>query len=98
MKELLYILEIPTQIFFNNILTIKLTKNLAVHGRSKHIGTRCYFIIHQVKKNNVKLTYCKTEDKIVNIFTKSLKPKIFSKLKEIVGMMNKFKGSVRIQT
>lgn len=93
MKELLYRLEIPTQIFFNNILTIKLTKNLVADGRSKHIGTRCYFIIHQVKKNNVKLTYCKTEDKIVNKFTK-----IFSKLKEIVGMMNKFKGSVRIQT
>ena len=88
MKELQHQQEAPTEIFIDNKSAITLAKNPISHGRSKHIETRFHFIRHQVKKKIVKLTYCKTEDQIADIFTKPLKTKTFLKLKKKLGLVS----------
>lgn len=60
----------PTQIYIDNMSVIALVKNLVAHGRSKHIDTKYHFIRQQVKEDNIKLVYCRTEDQVTDIFMK----------------------------
>lgn len=69
------------------------TKNPVAHGRSKHIKTIYHFIRHQIKEKNVK----PMQVQIVDVFMKPLKLEIFLKLKEKLGMANKFEGVLRVQ-
>ena len=49
---------------------------LVFHNRSKHINTRYHFIRGCTMKNEVQLKFTKSQDQIMNIFTKPLKLKI----------------------
>ena len=88
MKELKHQQEVQTEIFIDNKSAIPLAKNLVAHGRRKHIEIRYHFIRYHVKEKTVKLTYCKTEDQIADIFTKPLKTETYSKLKKKLGLVS----------
>lgn len=77
----------PIQIFINNKSTTESSKNLIHHGRSKHVDTRYYFI-HEVKKGQVELFHCNSEDQIADIFIKSLQSEVFQKFRENLGIPN----------
>ncbi|OMO99220.1 hypothetical protein CCACVL1_03887 [Corchorus capsularis] len=69
-----------TRMFCDNSSAIKLSKNPVFHGRTKHIHVRFHFLRELVEKGEIELSYCRTEDQAVDIFTKPLKAASFFKL------------------
>jgi len=73
-----------TIIHCDNMSTIKLAKNLVMHGRSKHIDVRFHFLRELCKEGVIELKHYNTRDQITDIMTKALKMDAFEKL---VGCM-----------
>lgn len=67
---------------------IALVKNPVADGRSKHIDTKYHYIRQQVKENNIKLVYCRTEDQVADIFTKPVKVKTSEYSRTKLGLIN----------
>ena len=51
-----------------------------LHGRSKHIDVKYYFLSDLSNDGTIKLVYCQSEDQVANIQTKPLKLATFMKL------------------
>lgn len=54
----------PTTIFCDNKSAIALTKNPVFHGRSKHIDIKYHYIRELVKRSEINLEFCKSEDQV----------------------------------
>lgn len=75
-----------TTIFCDNNSAIKLSKNPVLHGRSKHIDVKYYFLRDLSNGGTIKLIYCKSENQVADILTKPLKPAAFFKLRSMLGV------------
>ena len=85
----------PTKIYCNNKSAISLTKNPMFHRRSKHIDIKFHYIRDLVKRRDIELEFCKSEDHIADILTKLLKAEIFHNLKKKMGMCDSKSLSLR---
>ena len=83
MTQIGFNLDVPNKIYVDNVYAINLAKNMFFHQRSKHIDIRYHFLRDQVGKNMIKLEYCRLENQIADIFTKSLKIDAFIKLRDM---------------
>jgi hypothetical protein len=79
-----------TTVFYDNNLEIKLSKNPVLHGRSKHIDVRYYFLRDLSNDGTIKLVYCRSEDQVADIHTKPLKFATFVKLRGLLGVCSRF--------
>ena len=61
-----------TPIYCDNTSAINLSKNPVHHSRTKHIEVRHHFLRDHVAKNDVKLEFLLTNDRLADIFTKPL--------------------------
>ena len=52
--------------------------------RTKHIHMRYYFITDRVRKNELSIEHCPTEDMVADFFTKPLQGKLFHKFRSII--------------
>lgn len=77
-----------TKIFCDNQSTIAITKNPAMHGRTKHIDIRFHFIRDLVADGEIILKYCSTHDQLADVFTKSLPSEKHSKFTLQLGVCN----------
>ncbi|RVW19222.1 uncharacterized mitochondrial protein AtMg00810-like [Vitis vinifera] len=75
-----------TTIFCDNSSTIKLSKNPVLHGRSKHIDVKYYFLRDLSNDGVIDLVYCRSENQVADIFTKPLKLAAFLKLRKLLGV------------
>ena len=75
-----------TIVFCDNNSVIKLSKNPVLHGRSKHINVRYYFLRDLSNDGTIKLVYYRSEDQVANIQTKPLKFATFVKLRGLLGV------------
>jgi hypothetical protein len=75
-----------TIIHCDNMSSIKLAKNPIMHGRSKHIDVRFYFLCELCKEGVIELKHCNTQDQIADIMTKALKMDAFEKLRSLLGV------------
>ena len=66
------------EIYMDNSSVIALAKNLVFHNRSKHIDTRFHYLRDCIANKKIKVKYVKTQDQVVNIFTKPRKYDVFS--------------------
>ena len=66
-----------------------LAKNSVYHNRSKHIDTRYQIIRECIAKKEVELKYVKSQDQVVDIFTKPLKFEDFQRLRSSLGVKKK---------
>ena len=82
-----------TIIFCDNNSAIKLSINPVLHGRSKHIDVKNYFLRDLNNEGTVELQYCQSEDQLADIFTKPLRCLPFKKLRRLMGIntMEEFK-------
>ena len=76
-----YTHQCPIMLFCDNSSTIKLLKNLVLHGISKHIDVRFHFLCDLTKKGKVELVHCRSAEQIADILTNPLKAKSFTKLR-----------------
>ena len=75
--------EKPIEIYMDNSLVIALANNLVFHDRSKHIDTRFHYLRDCIANKEIEVKYVKTQDQVVNIFTKPLKYYVFIKLRDM---------------
>ncbi|WMV33069.1 hypothetical protein MTR67_026454 [Solanum verrucosum] len=86
LEELKFKQEEATKIFCGNDLAIQLSKNPVLHGRSKHIDVKFYFLRDLSNNGTIDLIYCRREDQVADIFTKALKTESFMKLRRLLGV------------
>ena len=75
-----------TKLMCDNTSTIKLSKNLVLHGHSKHIRVRFHFFRDFTKEETINLLFCGTRNQLADLLTKPLKLEAFRKLQEELGV------------
>ena len=80
------ILSKSTIIHEDNQSSICMVKNHQFHGRAKHIDIRYHFVREQTLLGSIELNYCKSNEMIADIFTKSLSAGQFKYLRSLLGM------------
>ncbi|KAM1651788.1 hypothetical protein ACFX1X_004522 [Malus domestica] len=85
LKELSMSQEEPTEIYVDKS-AIALAKNPIFHNRSKHIDTRYHYVRECITRKDVQVEYVKSQDQVIDIFTKPLKQKDFIRLKNSIGI------------
>jgi hypothetical protein len=78
--------EKSTTVFCDNSSSIKLSKNPVMHGRCKHIDVRYYFLRDLIKDGVLELSYCRTENQIADVMTKTLKLESFYRCRKSLGV------------
>ncbi|GMI90543.1 cysteine-rich RLK (RECEPTOR-like protein kinase) 8 [Hibiscus trionum] len=73
-------------LYCDNASTIKLSKNVVLHGRSKHIHVKYHFLRELSNNKIIKLVHCGTKEQTSDIMTKALKLETFEKLREKLGI------------
>lgn len=68
---------------------IKLSKNPVLYDRSKHIDLRYHFLHNLCKDGVIDLVFCKSEDHIAYILTKTLKHIVFISFGNILGVCSR---------
>ncbi|KAG8640637.1 hypothetical protein MANES_13G070650v8 [Manihot esculenta] len=89
LEELQLKQEGATTIFCDNSSAIKLSKNPVLHGRSKHIDVKYYFLRDLCNEGKIELKYCPGEEQLADIFTKSLKLHSFLNLINLMGVCSR---------
>ena len=78
----------PTTIFCDNKAAIAIVKNSVLHDRTKHFKIKFHAIKQLQLEGEVEIDFCCTEDKVADIFIKSLPKNRFVRLREMLGMQN----------
>ncbi|MCO5589532.1 hypothetical protein L7F22_043500 [Adiantum nelumboides] len=73
-------------IYCDNISSIMLAKNPVYHARTKHIEVHYHFTREKVLAGEIDLVYVKTNDQVVDIFTKALGKEKFCYFREALGI------------
>ena len=77
-----------TTIYCDNKSAIALSNNHFFHKRIKHIDTRYHFVQELVNNGEISLQHCRTEDQVVDIFTKALPQEQFVFLRDKMNIVN----------
>jgi hypothetical protein len=72
----------------DNTGAITISKDPALHPRTKHIDVKYHYIRDKVEEKEATVTHCPTADMIADIFTKPLAHLPFSKFREQMGVMH----------
>ena len=72
----------------DNQSAITLSKNSVHHNRTKHIDTRYHFIRQCIEDKNIEIVFIRTENQLVDIFTKALGRIKFQEMRSQIGVSN----------
>jgi len=72
----------------DNTSAINLTKNPIQHSKTKHIEIRHHFIRDHIQKGDIEIMFVKTENQLVDLFTKPLLRDRFNKLRTELGILD----------
>ncbi|MCO5553730.1 hypothetical protein L7F22_007256 [Adiantum nelumboides] len=62
----------PVVIHCDNLSSIQLARNPVFHARTKHIEVHYHFIRERFLDGSINLTFVRTDEQVVDIFTKAL--------------------------
>jgi hypothetical protein len=65
-----------------------MSDNPVEHSRTKHIDIWYHFLRNHQQKGDTEIAYVSTHNQLVDIFTKPLDEKIFSKLRNELSILN----------
>jgi hypothetical protein len=71
-----------------NESAICMADNLVEHSRTKHINIRYHFLRDHQQRGDIEIAYVNTKDQLVDIFTKPLDKKTFSKLRNVLNILD----------
>jgi hypothetical protein len=72
----------------DNESAIRMADNPSEHNRAKHIDIRYHFLRDRQQKEDIKIAYVSTHNQLVDIFTKPLDEKTFSKLRNELNILD----------
>lgn len=67
----------PMKLIIDNKPTISLANNPVMHGRSKHINTKFYFLRNQVQNKVLEVIHYSTQKQLADVLTKVVKTEHF---------------------
>ena len=82
------VLEKKVPLLCYNESAVKLANNVVQHSRTKHIDIYHHFLRDHVAKNDISLEDVRTEDQLVDIFTKPLDEATFCRLRNELNMLD----------
>ncbi len=74
-------------IYYDNLSSIQLARNLVFHAQTKHIEVHYHFIREKVLVGEIDLIYVNIEDQVVDIFTKVLGVEKHRRFRSMLGVM-----------
>jgi hypothetical protein len=72
----------------DNESAIRMADNPVEHSRTKHIDIWYHFLKDHQQKGDIKIAYLSTHNQLVDIFTKPLDEKTFSKLRNELNILD----------
>jgi hypothetical protein len=78
----------PIPIMCDNTSAISISKNPAMHSKTKHIPIKYHFLREQVLEKKLKLEYVSSKDQVADIFTKPLPREAFESLRQKLGVIS----------
>ena len=78
----------PISIMCDNKSAISISKNPAMHSKTKHIPIKYHFLREQVLEEKVKLEYVPSKEQVVDIFTKPLPGEAFEYLRQKLAIVS----------
>lgn len=72
----------------DNKFAICLTKNPVLHGRSRHIDTKYYFLCNQVQNGVIEVVHVNTQKQLADVLTKTIKTEHFINLRDKIGVVH----------
>jgi hypothetical protein len=72
----------------DNESAIRMADNPVEHGHTKHIDIQYHFLRDHQQRGDIKIAYVNTKNQLVDIFTKPLDEKTFSKLRNEVNILD----------
>ena len=75
-------------IYEDNNSVIAVSKSFKSHSKLKHIDIKHNFVKQVVRRNDIKIEYCPSEDNLADIFTKGLYSPNFLKIRKCIGLIN----------
>jgi hypothetical protein len=72
----------------DNDSAIRMVDNPVEHSRTKHIDIRYHFLRDHQQKGDIEIAYVNTHNQLVDIFTKPLDEKTFSKLRNELNILD----------
>ncbi|XP_031377996.1 uncharacterized protein LOC116193313 [Punica granatum] len=85
-----------TEIFVDNQAALAISQNPVFHGKTKHFKLKFYYLREIQQSGEIKLVYCRTEDQMADLFTKSFHVGRFEHLRRMVGFCNNLQTRVHI--
>jgi hypothetical protein len=78
----------------DNESAIRMADNPIEHSRTKHIDIRYHFLRDYQQKGDIEIAYVSTHNQLVDIFTKPLDEKTFSKLRNELNVGDLFSSAM----
>lgn len=78
----------PLKFMIDNKSTINLAKNPVLHGRSKHIETKYYFLRSQVHNGVLEVVHCSSQKQLAEVLTKAIKTDQLLQLRNEIGVVS----------
>ena len=83
-EEFGYMDPLPTRLSMDNQAGIAIAYNPELHTKTKHIARRHFFIRELVEEQRISVPFVKTVDNWADFFTKALKPKHFTAMRNAI--------------
>jgi ATP sulfurylase len=88
LKDLEIKVETSMEMYCNNQAAKHITLNSIFHEITKHIDINCHFIREKIQSNEIETPFVKSENQLVDVFTKGLDPGPFHENVDKLGMFN----------
>ena len=75
-----------TVLYCDNMSAIAMTRNPVFHQKTRHINRKIHFVREAVQGGIIDMKFCRSEDQMADIFTKSLPKDRFNLLRSMLGV------------